>query len=558
MSRAPSQPKGNAPISRDVVEVVKKKLAPPKGPPPAGMIANFQPKQYKANSANNTRNNRDYEENNDDSFDQQVDDDDYNDGDHREHYHNDRNSRNSSNNNYNRDAADEENDYHQNNRNSRRSSEDKHDNNNYQRDDSRYDTQNNERRSSENRSNSKHPKPSSNNRSQPKDDTSVLNKVNNNAADSKALINSNGNAVQAKQAQNQQTNKNKILYFNFEPILRATYRELKQFVSSPCVPGVITRCYIERNRSGVNMLSPFYSVCADLEDGTGRELMVCKKIMKSRTPHYVFSLKSEDLWRKREQRSRLYLGKLRATDNNEYVLYDNGICSAPDGDMMDEEDDDEEGDAQAKSASKGGSAGTNYKKDATPPEEVSLYRKELAVIHFNVKKRPPPNGVRGSEVCIPNNFADYYDNINNANVADGKGTNNSNNNGAKATAANVQNIVKPFEKIRDAGKQNEMYSKTCYILNERTTRYDPLSSCLVDFKGRANIPSVKNSQFVESSPVNPETSNPFPIKPDQEKDYLLQLGKTTEDCFNMDYRYPLSLLQAFAICIARFDANLSW
>jgi len=66
-----------------------------------------------------------------------------------------------------------------------------------------------------------------------------------------------------------------------------------------------------------------------LADGTGRELMVCRKVMRSRSPHYVFSLKSEDLWRKREQRSRLYLGKLRATSANDYVLYDNGICEAP-------------------------------------------------------------------------------------------------------------------------------------------------------------------------------------------------------------------------------------
>ena len=57
--------------------------------------------------------------------------------------------------------------------------------------------------------------------------------------------------------------------------------------------------------------------------------MVCRKIMRSRTPHYIFSLKSEDLWRKREQRSRLFLGKLRATGNMDYVLYDNGICDAP-------------------------------------------------------------------------------------------------------------------------------------------------------------------------------------------------------------------------------------
>ncbi len=64
-------------------------------------------------------------------------------------------------------------------------------------------------------------------------------------------------------------------------------------------------------------------------DGTGRELMVCRKVMRSRSPHYIFSLKSEDLWRKREQRSRLYLGKLRATSADDYVLYDNGICEAP-------------------------------------------------------------------------------------------------------------------------------------------------------------------------------------------------------------------------------------
>jgi hypothetical protein len=53
--------------------------------------------------------------------------------------------------------------------------------------------------------------------------------------------------------------------FNFSKILNATYRELKVFVTSPCPPGVTIRCYIERNRSGTKMLSPFYSVCADLE-----------------------------------------------------------------------------------------------------------------------------------------------------------------------------------------------------------------------------------------------------------------------------------------------------
>lgn len=93
-------------------------------------------------------------------------------------------------------------------------------------------------------------------------------------------------------------------------------------------------------------------------------------------------------------------------------------------------------------------------------------------------------------------------------------------------------------------------------MNERTSKYDPLSSCLVDFKGRANVASVKNFQLVESTPAEVVTTDMLQI--DADKEYVLQMGKTTEDCFNMDFKNPLSLLQAFAICIARFDAKLSW
>ena len=41
---------------------------------------------------------------------------------------------------------------------------------------------------------------------------------------------------------------------------------------------ILNRCYIERTRGGGNMFAPVYSLCADLEDGTGRELLVCRKV----------------------------------------------------------------------------------------------------------------------------------------------------------------------------------------------------------------------------------------------------------------------------------------
>jgi hypothetical protein len=38
---------------------------------------------------------------------------------------------------------------------------------------------------------------------------------------------------------------------------------------------------------------------------------------------------------------------------------------------------------------------------------------------------------------------------------------------------------------------------------------------------------------------------------------LLQFGKVSKDTFTMDYRYPLSAFQAFAICLTSFDTKLA-
>ena len=159
--------------------------------------------------------------------------------------------------------------------------------------------------------------------------------------------------------------------FDYSEVLKSTYRDLKNFLIRPVARGYVTKCYIERNRTGINALAPFYSLCADLDDGTGRELIVCRKILRSQTAHYVFSLKSDDLWRGREQRSRLFIGKLRMQSTGEYVLYDNGAHAPPDEreDLGEAEEDRTDSTAQAKSEAAGGSAG------AKGTDESSLYRK---------------------------------------------------------------------------------------------------------------------------------------------------------------------------------------
>ncbi len=359
--------------------------------------------------------------------------------------------------------------------------------------------------------------------------------------------------------------------FNFRPILKATYRELRNFVFSPVDPGKVVRCYIERNRQGRNRMAPFYSMCADLEDGTGRELMVCRKVFYSFQSHHIFSLKGEDLYRKREQRSRLYLGKLRGnSDRTEFVLYDSGSTSAPDEDKEQSytpgsgEDPDYKPDKYFPGAVDIEEQKAAQTKPAVKDDATSLYRKELLVVYYNSKKRPSAPGQRGSEIAIPSTFLNAntqaYNNANAPALAEAKAA-------AKQAGIPVtpissapllpnSNISVPFQRARSAGKQNEKQTKHVFIMHERTSKYDPLSSCLVDFKSRANIASTKNAQFIESSPLDGPTA--MSTDKEYESNFILQIGKTTEDCFNVDVRYPMTLLQAFAVCVSRFDAKLSW
>jgi hypothetical protein len=150
------------------------------------------------------------------------------------------------------------------------------------------------------------------------------------------------------------------------------------------------RCYIEREK---NIFGASYSLCADLENGSGRELIVCKKLGSNRTSHYVFSLKNEDLSRKPEQRSKLYLGKLRQIDDGTYVLYDAGACKA--------EKDDDSGVAYDEkmftSASMTSTTSSTSSVTAKVPTDTA-YRKELCVVHYSSTRRPQKDDERACQV----------------------------------------------------------------------------------------------------------------------------------------------------------------
>eukprot|EP00850_Spirogloea_muscicola_P017100 SM000143S00765 [mRNA] locus=s143:228853:244718:- [translate_table: standard] len=124
------------------------------------------------------------------------------------------------------------------------------------------------------------------------------------------------------------------------------------------------------------------------------------------------------------------------------------------------------------------------------------------------------------------------------------------------------------------------------VLKSRTARWHPHLQCWsLNFQGRVTMPSIKNFQLVDGAikesiqpPVfrrllyypfdfdftsvpNPNSAVPgggssatgAAAAPSSPSPVLLQSGKIGKDTFTMDYRYPLSAFQAFAICLSSFD-----
>lgn len=88
------------------------------------------------------------------------------------------------------------------------------------------------------------------------------------------------------------------------------------------------------------------------------------------------------------------------------------------------------------------------------------------------------------------------------------------------------------------------------VLRNKSPRWHEQLQCwCLNFHGRVTVASVKNFQLVAS----PENG---PAGPQHEK-IILQFGKVGKDLFTMDYRYPLSAFQAFAICLSSFDTKIA-
>jgi len=93
--------------------------------------------------------------------------------------------------------------------------------------------------------------------------------------------------------------------------------------------------------------------------------------------------------------------------------------------------------------------------------------------------------------------------------------------------------------IRRHSQKNS--GKAQVLRNKLPTWNSQLNAYTLEFGGRALIPSVHNFQLV-----------------DDEERVVLQLGKSSEITFNVDFSFPLTPYQAFCICLSVVDRTFVW
>ncbi|CAJ0564884.1 unnamed protein product, partial [Mesorhabditis spiculigera] len=82
----------------------------------------------------------------------------------------------------------------------------------------------------------------------------------------------------------------------------------------------------------------------------------------------------------------------------------------------------------------------------------------------------------------------------------------------------------------------------CVLQNKAPVWNEDTQSYVLNFHGRVTQASVKNFQIVH----------------DIDPDYIvMQFGRVNDEQFTMDFRYPLSALQAFGIAMTSFHGKLA-
>nr|CAB3455254.1 unnamed protein product [Digitaria exilis] len=122
---------------------------------------------------------------------------------------------------------------------------------------------------------------------------------------------------------------------------------------------------------------------------------------------------------------------------------------------------------------------------------------------------------------------------------------------ASSSFASVPFFKAKSGQVDSSGTQLNSQNESKVALKNKSPSWNQQLRCwCLNFHGRVTAASVKNFQLVASDESAPTPSN------QEGDDVILQFGKVGKDLFTMDYRYPISAFQAFAICLSSFETKI--
>lgn len=284
------------------------------------------------------------------------------------------------------------------------------------------------------------------------------------------------------------------------------------------------QCFIRRNRETSTYL--LYFGLAPSENGTDKLLVAAKKIRRATGIDFVISLVATDFSRS----SNTYVGKLRSNFlGTKFTIYDSqsphGVGVQPNIH----------------------SSRRFHSKQVSPRVPACNYTVGTIAYELNVLRTRGPRRMNctmnsipvsaiqeGGTAPTPTSFPQIIDeHFSPSPLLKGKAPmTDLSSTSLSDPAAPSQGSVEPLVLKNKAPRWHEQLQ--CWCLN---------------FKGRVTVASVKNFQLVAA--VDPSHN----VSAAEQEKVVLQFGKIGKDIFTMDYRYPLSAFQAFAICLSSFDTK---
>uniref|UniRef100_A0A1J3D8L6 Tubby-like F-box protein 9 n=1 Tax=Noccaea caerulescens TaxID=107243 RepID=A0A1J3D8L6_NOCCA len=279
----------------------------------------------------------------------------------------------------------------------------------------------------------------------------------------------------------------------------------------------LVQCFIKRNRN-TQSYHLYLGLTNSLTDN-GKFLLAASKLKRATCTDYIISLRSDDMSR----RSNAYLGRVRSNFlGTKFTVFD--------GNLM----------PQTKAAKMLKSRSSNLMK-VSPRVPQGSYPVAHISYELNVLGSRGPRRMRCVMDTVPMRVMEPRGGVASTSMISSFSTRSSPffRSYSKPVRSNSASCSDSSNNLRDPP----------LVLSNKTPRWHEQLRCwCLNFHGRVTVASVKNFQLVSVSDCETEQTS---------ERIILQFGKVGKDMFTMDYGYPISAFQAFAICLSSFETRIA-